>query len=138
MASKGLAGIVAGESSISTVGLGMGLNYRGYNIKDLAKNCIFEEVVHLLLIGHLPDKEELKDIRQRISSKRNLPATLRKVLQMLPRESKPMDVMRTISSVLGILEPESPKNDQLEIALRLIAVFGPALIYWYHYSNSGI
>jgi hypothetical protein len=28
----GLAGIVAGESSISTVGLGSGLNYRGYNV----------------------------------------------------------------------------------------------------------
>lgn len=39
---EGLDGIVAGESAISTVGLGLGLNYRGYNIVDLAKNCIFE------------------------------------------------------------------------------------------------
>lgn len=49
-----------------------------------------------------------------------------------------MDVMRTISSVLGVLEPETKKNNQIEIALRLIAVFGPALLYWYHYSNEGI
>jgi 2-methylcitrate synthase len=47
--SEGLEGIVAGESVISTVGIGLGLNYRGYNIVDLAKHCIFEEVVHLLI-----------------------------------------------------------------------------------------
>lgn len=54
-----------------------------------------------------------------------------------------MDVMRTISSVLGILEPESTilnnlgeTNDQINISLRLIAVFGPALIYWYHFTHS--
>jgi len=46
--SGGLAGIVAGDSAISTVGIGMGLNYRGYNIQDLAKNCCFEEVAYLL------------------------------------------------------------------------------------------
>ena len=45
----GLAGITAGDSAISTVGLGMGLNYRGYDINDLAAHCSFEEVVHLLL-----------------------------------------------------------------------------------------
>ena len=39
---EGLEGIIAGESAISTVGLGLGLNYRGYNIMDLAKHCIFE------------------------------------------------------------------------------------------------
>ena len=49
-----------------------------------------------------------------------------------------MDVMRTIASSLGILEPESDKNDQVTITLRLIGVFGPALLYWYHYSNSGL
>lgn len=54
----GLAGMVAGESAISTVGIGLGLNYRGYDIRDLAKDCIFEEVAYLLLFGKLPNKEE--------------------------------------------------------------------------------
>lgn len=49
-----------------------------------------------------------------------------------------MDVMRTISSILGVLEPETKKNTQLDISLRLIALFGPALLYWYHFSRSGI
>jgi len=57
----GLAGIVAGESAISTVGLGFGLNYRGYNIEDLANNAIFEEVAYLLLYKNLPTIEELKN-----------------------------------------------------------------------------
>lgn len=104
---EGLDGIVAGDSAISTVGLGLGLNYRGYNIIDLAKNCIFEEVVHLLLFGTLPTREQLTALRTRISKLRKIPAVLAKVLEALPKESNCMDVMRTISSVLGILEPET-------------------------------
>lgn len=134
---EGLDGIVAGDSAISTVGLGLGLNYRGYNIIDLAKNCIFEEVIHLLIFGTLPLEKQLSDLRQRISKLRHLPAVLVKVLEALPKESNCMDVMRTISSVLGILEPETEANDQVNIALRLMAVFGPALNYWYHYSHIG-
>ena len=56
----GLAGIIAGESAISTVGLGFGLNYRGYNVKDLADNATFEEVAYLLLYKNLPTVDELK------------------------------------------------------------------------------
>lgn len=53
--SKGLSGVNAGNSAISTVGIGMGLNYRGYNIHDLAENCIFEEVAYLIIYGFLPN-----------------------------------------------------------------------------------
>lgn len=49
--------IILGDSSISTVGKGLGLNYRGYNIEDLSKYCIFEEVAYLLLFNSLPTKE---------------------------------------------------------------------------------
>ena len=55
----GLAGINAGDSKIATVGLGNGLNYRGYNIEELAKNSTFEEVFYLLLFERLPLKHEL-------------------------------------------------------------------------------
>ncbi len=51
----------------------MGLNYRGYSIEDLANNCIFEEVIHLLLFGSLPTKDQLNELRKRINSKRNVP-----------------------------------------------------------------
>lgn len=52
----GLAGVSAGDSAISTVGLGSGLNYRGYGIEDLASKATFEEVAYLLLVGSLPNK----------------------------------------------------------------------------------
>ena len=54
MSGKGLAGITAGDSGVSTVGKGTGLNYRGYNIEDLAEYSTFEEVFHLLLFERLP------------------------------------------------------------------------------------
>ena len=57
--SKGLAGITAGDSKISTVGTGTGLNYRGYNIIDLAAHSTFEEVFYLLLFERLPLQDEL-------------------------------------------------------------------------------
>ena len=59
----GLAGVVAGESAICTVGLGNGLNYRGYNINDLSGQGVqFEEIVYLLLIGELPTKYKLVEM----------------------------------------------------------------------------
>lgn len=69
---------------------------------------------------------------------RAIPDSLKKVLELLPVDSNAMDVMRTIASLLGIIEPEGPNNDQINISLRLMSVFGPALIYWYHFSKDGI
>ena len=135
----GLAGIVAGDSAVSTVGIGgLGLNYRGYNIFDLADRCCFEEVAYLLVYGNLPSKEELTELRSTISRSRQVPEALKKVLEASPASSHPMDVMRTVASFMGMVEPEAKQNDQHKIAIRLISVFGPALLYWYHFVNSGI
>lgn len=49
-----------------------------------------------------------------------------------------MDIMRTIASVMGLLEPETANNCQFQITLRLLGMFGPALNYWYHYTKSGL
>lgn len=58
---------------------------------------------------------------------------------MIPGNSHPMDVMRTICSAIGNLEPESlPSYGPKEISIRLVAVFGPALLYWHHYHQTGI
>lgn len=81
----------------------MGLNYRGYSIEDLSEHCIFEEVVHLLLFKTLPTAEQLTKIRKDIASKRTLPVPLTKILELLPKSANPMDVLRTVSSVMGIL-----------------------------------
>lgn len=136
MVSKGLTGIIAGDSKISTVGIGEGLNYRGYNIKDLAEKSTFEEVLYLLLNERLPLQQELDEIIRKISQLRDIPPNLQAILENLPANSHPMDVLRTTCSALGTLEPESPSNNQFEITIRLIAIFGPALLYWYHFHKS--
>ena len=56
---------------------------------------------------------------------------------MIPKTAHPMEVMRTICSFLGVIEPENEQNDQIKIAIRLISIFGPAICYWWHYSLSG-
>jgi len=58
--SVALSGVAAGNTAICTVGRsGNDLHYRGFDIADLAANCQFEEVAHLLIHGHLPNKAEL-------------------------------------------------------------------------------
>src|SRR6266436_2638601 len=107
--SGGLAGVVAGQTAISTVGKeGVGLTYRGYAIEELAEKATFEEVAFLLLQGQLPNRAELDEYRKKLSSLRGLPAALKTILEQLPADTHPMDVLRTGSSALGCLEPESP------------------------------
>ncbi|KAL0482050.1 2-methylcitrate synthase [Acrasis kona] len=143
--SKGLAGVIAGESSICTVGTGQGLNYRGYNIMDLVEHATFEEVSYLLIHGHLPNKQELEQYKSKLASYRELSPSIKVILEQLPSTSHPMDVLRTVASVIGSTEPEDVenrtvsgvRNNQWESGDRLIATFGPSLLYWYHFHKSG-
>ena len=135
----GLAGVVAGETAIATVGKeGSGLNYRGYSIYDLAEHATFEEVAYLLLRGELPNADQLAAFNAELASKRELPETLRSVLEQLPADSNPMDVMRTGCSVLGCLEPETDTSQQSEISTRLLAAFPSILLYWYRFHKDGV
>src|SRR5678816_2188066 len=94
--SGGLAGVVAGRTAISTVGKeGVGLTYRGYSIDELAEKATFEEVAFLLLYEHLPDAIELDSYRKTLASLRGLPTALKTVLEQLPANTHPMDVLRT-------------------------------------------
>jgi 2-methylcitrate synthase len=136
-----LAGVAAGTTAICTVGhSGNDLHYRGYDILDLAKNATFEEVAYLLIYGELPNKATLAAYHQRLKTLRGLPDALKTVLEQLPATAHPMDVMRTACSVLGTLEPEAEDHNAdgaRQIADRMIACFGSALIYWHHFSTSG-
>jgi 2-methylcitrate synthase len=136
--SAGLAGVVAGESAIATVGqAGKGLNYRGYSIDDLAAHATFEEVAHLLHYGQLPTKTELATYTKKLMGLRSLPEGLKKVLKLIPKETHPMDVLRTGCSMLGTLEPETNFSQQQDIADRLLAIFPGMLCYWYAYHFQG-
>ena len=134
----GLAGITAGRSAISTVeASGTGLHYRGYSITDLAEHCGFEEVAYLLTRGRLPTRKALDAYKQELKKLRGLPGPLRTVLEQLPAEAHPMDVMRTGCSALGCLEPETPQRDAMAIGDRLLAALPSMLLYWYQFHRSG-
>lgn len=134
----GLAGIVAGKTTIATVGKeGVGLTYRGYTIEDLADNATFEEVAYLLLYGELPTASQLADYKATLKAARGLPDGLKTVLEQIPKDAHPMDVLRTGCSALGTMEQEGGDRDGLAIANRLIGCFGSMLLYWYHFANNG-
>ena len=139
--SVALSGVVAGNTALCTVGRsGNDLHYRGYDILDIATTSEFEEIAHLLVHGSLPTRSELRAYKEKLRRLRGLPESLQMALQCLPAASHPMDVMRTAVSVLGCLLPEKDDHnlsDARDIADRLLACLGPALLYWYHYSHNG-
>lgn len=135
----GLRGQSAGVTALCTVGkTGTGLTYRGYDITDLANHAQFEEVAHLLLIGHLPNQSELDQYKTRLMGLRGLPQPLKAALELLPASTHPMDVMRTGCSVLGNLETEHSFAEQLSATERMLALFPAIICYWYRFSHQGI
>lgn len=139
--SVALSGTPAGNTALCTVGhSGNDLHYRGYDIKDLAAQCEFEEVAHLMVHGKLPNAAELAAYKERLRPLRSLPAAVKQALELLPPSTHPMDVLRTGVSVLGCVLPEDPDHSEdgaREIADALLASLGSMLLYWHHYARNG-
>jgi 2-methylcitrate synthase len=139
--SVALSGVEAGSTALCTVGRsGNDLNYRGYDILEIAEHAEFEEIAYLLIHGKLPTKAELANYKLKLHQLRGLPAVVRNVLEQIPPGAHPMDVMRTGCSALGTALPEKEDHNPpgaRDIADRLIASFGSMLLYWYHYSTNG-
>ena len=139
--SVALSGTAAGNTALCTVGRsGNDLHYRGYDILDVAAQCEFEEIAHLLVHGKLPTTAELAAYKTKLKSLRGLPAAVKTALEQLPPSSHPMDVMRTGVSVLGCVKPEKDDHNHAgarDIADKLMASLGSMLLYWYHYAYNG-
>jgi len=139
--SVALSGVAAGNTALCSVGqTGNDLHYRGYDILDIAEQCEFEEIAHLLVHGKLPTRAELTAYKTRLKALRGLPAPLMAALEQIPAAAHPMDVMRTGVSVLGTVLPEKDDHNvpgARDIADRLMASLGSMLLYWYHYSHNG-
>ena len=134
----GLRGQSAGETALCTVGKsGAGLTYRGYDIKELADKALFEEVSYLLAYGKLPNRAELDSYMTRLKTLRGLPEPLKVVLEQIPADAHPMDVMRTGISMLGNLETEQDFSEQQNHIERMLAVFPGMINYWYNFSHNG-
>ena len=105
---KGLEGIVANSTAISDVlGEEGVLIYAGYNINELAGKASYEEVVYLLWHGELPNKAQLASLKEELASQRELPAGVVDFLKSAPKDSNPMDVIRTAVSMLGLTDKVS-------------------------------
>jgi 2-methylcitrate synthase len=139
--SVALSGVVAGNTTISSVGrAGDDLHYRGYDVRDLAMQSAFEEVAYLLLYGKLPTQSELTAYRLKLQSLRGLPVCVKATLEQIPAAAHPMEVLRTGCSMLGTVLPEEEEHSvrgARDIADRMIASFGSMLFYWYHYAHNG-
>jgi 2-methylcitrate synthase len=139
--SVALSGVPAGNTALCTVGrTGNDLHYRGYDILDMAEQCEFEEIAHLLIHGELPTEAQLRAYKTKLRALRGLPAGVRSVLEALPAATHPMDVMRTGVSALGCMLPEKDDHNAAgarDIADRLIACLGSMLLYWHHWSSNG-
>jgi len=139
--SVALSGVTAGNTALCTVGRsGNDLNYRGYDILDIAETCEFEELAHLLVHGTLPNVAELAGYKAKLQALRGIPASVRAVLEAIPAAAHPMDVMRTGVSALGCVLPEKDDHNAAgarDIADRLMASLGSMLLYWHHFSQNG-
>jgi 2-methylcitrate synthase len=139
--SVALSGVPADNTALCTVGRqGNDLHYRGYDILDFAEIAEFEEVAYLLVHGKLPTLAELTAYKQKLKALRGLPAAVQDILECIPANTHPMDVLRTGCSALGAMLPEPLDHKISEarnVADRLMAGFGSMLLYWYHYSHSG-
>lgn len=123
--SPGLEGVPAGETAICQVDEGgAGLRYRGYAVGDLAEKATFEEVAYLLLFGKLPTRKELDDFVAKLAARSVLPDRIVAFLATLPRDSHPMDILRTAVSWLGLLDSDNlhrSREANLRMSIGLLA-----------------
>jgi citrate synthase len=121
----GLEEVVAAPSAICELnGKDGKLCYFGIDIHDLARHSTFEETIYLLWHGKLPTNTQLQELSGQLHASRALPGDVLKLMQSLPRTAKPMDVLRTTVSALGLYDPDAGNNSQdanIRKATRLTA-----------------
>jgi len=121
---KGLLGIVVDETTISQVMPDINsLTYRGYVVQDLCEKCSFEEVAYLILNKELPNKSQLNKFKKQLEKNRNITINLRDIIKRMPKKSHPMDVARTIVSVMGLEDKETNNNSPAANMRKAIRIF---------------
>ncbi len=119
---RGLAGVIIDTSEICHIdGENGQLIYRGYDIRDLADRASFEEVIHLLWNGELPDRAELDAFRAELREWQQIPDVIG-ILRDHIGKSAPMHALRSAVSLLGAIDGQAdgldPDNIR-RIGLRL-------------------
>jgi 2-methylcitrate synthase len=121
---KGLVGVVVDETTISQVMPDINsLTYRGYVVQDLCEKCSFEEVAYLILNKELPNKSQLNKFKKQLEKNRNITINLRDIIKHMPKKSHPMDVARTVVSVMGLEDKETNNNSPAANMRKAIRIF---------------
>ena len=121
---KGLLGIVVDETTISQVMPDINsLTYRGYAVQDLCEKCSFEEVAYLILNKELPNKIQLKKFIKKLHENRNITISLRDIVKHMPKKAHPMDVARTVVSIMGLEDKETNNNSSSSNMRKAIRIF---------------
>jgi len=121
---KGLLGIIVDETTISQVMPDINsLTYRGYAVQDLCEKCSFEEVAYLILNKELPNKTQLKKFGKNLELNRKISVNLREIIKHMPKKAHPMDVARTVVSVMGLEDKETNNNSPKANMRKAIRIF---------------
>lgn len=139
--SKGLEGVVAAETKMSFIDGEKGvLEYVGIPIGELASSSTFEETVFLLWNGRLPRKPELDQFTQELRTRYELPAGMEQRLLALPRDARPMHVLRTMVSALSMHDINPDSNDPQSLREKALNILArtPTLLAYFHRYRSGM
>ena len=121
---KGLLGIVVDETTISQVMPEINsLTYRGYAVQDLCEMCSFEEVAYLILNGDLPSSIQLNKFEKEERKNRNITANLREIIKRIPKKAHPMDVVRTVVSLMGLEDKDTTNSSPKANMRKIIRIF---------------
>ena len=97
--------------------------YRGYAVQDLCEKCSFEEVAYLILNKELPNKTKLKKFKKELEKNRSITINLREIVKHMPRKAHPMDVARTVVSVMGLEDKDTSNNSPAASMRKAIRIF---------------
>jgi len=137
---KGLLGIIVDETEVSKVMPEINsLTYRGYAAQDLCAKCKFEEVAYLILNGELPNKKQLKNFEKIEKKERKLSRTLLDDIKKFPKKAHPMDVTRTIISIMGLEDKETKDNSPKANMRKIMRIFAktPVALAAFYRSRKG-
>jgi citrate synthase len=114
------------------------LLYRGYPIEQLAVNCDFLEVCHLLMNGELPNQAEKDKFVWTVTRHTMVHEQLARLFQGFRRDSHPMAVMVGVVGALSAfyhdsLDITNPEHREIS-AFRLIAKLPTIVAMAYKYN----
>jgi len=140
-AAKGLEGVVAADTRMSFIDGEKGiLEYVGIPIDDLARNSTFEETVYLLWNGALPKKDELAAFSAELRERYTLPKAIVDLITSLPKDARPMHVLRTMVSALALHDPNPDANDIPSARAKALNILGqtPTIVAYFDRYRRGL